>query len=442
MGPSWRAELVPRLLSLTSSVWNSLLEPDDQPLLSWEFLEALERTGCVGEGTNWHPMHVLLWRSRPGHVSASDDLVAAAPCYLKHDSEGEWVFDLDWAMFAESLGRAYFPKLVVSVPFSPVTGGRLLVSSQLTQEERREVRQVLLQTLRQVVQAAKLSSAHVLFPRMDDGLAAGLRDQGFLLRSQEQYHFLNENYDSFDDFLGQLRGHRRTSIRRERRALFDAGVRVRTYRGLDCHGGFDRTQLDAMFDMYYGTSVRYTGGAPYLNRAFFHLCAERLGNRLELVLAHGPDGKLMAGAWNLRGDTRLFGRYWGAAPDSDVPFLHFEVCYYHSIERCIGEGMTVFEPGHGGEHKLLRGFTPVYTHSAHYLRESALRQPIAMFLRDEMQWVHASFSAASLRCPIRQSKEQQDNYSQSDVLPPRSGASPSEPGPNMVLPVREKTGGA
>ncbi|MBL9006575.1 MAG: GNAT family N-acetyltransferase [Myxococcales bacterium] len=442
MGPSWRAELRPHLLSLSPSAWNSLLEPDDQPLLSWEFLEALERTGCVGEGTNWHPMHILLWRSQPERASASDNLVAAAPCYLKHDSDGEWVFDLDWAMFAESLGRAYFPKLVVSVPFSPVTGGRLLISAQLTQEERREVRQALLQALRQVVQAAGLSSAHVLFPRMDDGLATELRDQGFLLRRQEQYHFLNKNYGGFDDFLGQLRGHRRTSIRRERRALYNAGVRVCTYRGLDLQGGFDQTQLDAMFDMYHATSVRYTGGAPYLNRAFFQLCAERLGNRLELVLAHGPDGKLMAGAWNLRGDTRLFGRYWGVAPDSDVPFLHFEVCYYHSIERCIAEGMRVFEPGHGGEHKLLRGFTPVYTHSAHYLRESALRQPIAMFLRDETRWVHASFAAASLRCPIRLPKEQQDDRSQPDVHLPRSGDSPWELDPGISQSVGKKTEGA
>jgi hypothetical protein len=343
-------------------------------------------------------------------------LVAAAPCYLKYDSDGEWVIDQDWAAFAESLGRRYYPKLTVTVPFSPVTGGRLLCSPALAPDVRRVVRNELLQTLRRIVDTAELSSAHILFPRMDAELAEDLRQQDFLVRRQEQYHFHNLGYRSFEQFLGQLRGHRRTSIRRERKALRELGVRVQTYAGLDRDGGFTRAQLDAMFDLYFGTSLRYTGGAPYLNRSFFHLCAEQLGQRLELVLAHDSDGKLLAGAWNLRGATRLFGRYWGVAPRVQIPFLHFEVCYYHSIERCIDEGLAVFEPGHGGEHKLLRGFAPSYTYSAHYLREPLLRQPIAAFLKEEAEWVAAEFHDSTRRCPIVPRAQKP-----SDSLPPSAG---------------------
>lgn len=246
---------------------------------------------------------------------------------------------------------------------------------------------------------AKLSSAHILFPRPDNHLAAELERAGYLQRRQEQYHFDNPGYRDFDDFLAALRSHRRNSIRRERRALRDSGVVVRTYRGLGCQGGFDRHQLDAMYDLYHGTSVRYTGGAPYLNRAFFHLCAERLGQRVELVLAYRGRDELVGGAWNLRGDTRLFGRYWGER--CSIPYLHFEVCYYHSIERCITEGLRTFEPGHGGEHKLLRGFAPVYTHSAHYLHDPDLRLPIASFLTLEAAQVESELRAAMRRCPLR-----------------------------------------
>ena len=403
MSTSLRVELASSLRSLSPSAWNSLLHPLDPPLLDFHFLRALELASSVGPSSSWLPSYLLVWRESSAPSASGPELVAAAPCYLKGDSDGEWVFDLDWAEFAASIGRPYYPKLVVAVPFSPVSGGRLLCSPKLPAHEQQALRGLLIETLRHVVQAAGLSSCHILFPRMDDGLDTELAEQGFLLRRQEQYHFQNPGYRSFDDFLSQLRGHRRTSIRRERRALRDAGITVRTYRGLECAAGFSRTQLDAMFDMYYGTSLRYTGGPPYLNRKFFHLCAERLGDRLELVLAHGPGGQLLAGAWNLRGAQRLYGRYWGHAAGVQVPFLHFEVCYYHSIEQCIEQGLAVFEPGHGGDHKLLRGFAPVYTYSAHYLRESVLRQPIAAFLREEAVGVDEALALATKRCPIRSS---------------------------------------
>jgi len=344
-------------------------------------------------------MHVLLRHVEPSGDQSPGPLLAAAPVYVKYDSDGEWVLDVDWAAYAASVGIAYYPKLISAVPFNPVTGSRLLTAPDLSPEERSQHQRLLLGVLSQLAKSAGLSSAHVLFHRLDGELGVQLEQAGYLQRRQEQYHFHNTGYGTFDDYLSALNSHRRTAIRRERRSLREAGITVRTYRGLDCEGGFNSAQLDAMFDMYWGTSVRYTGGAPYLNRAFFHLCAARLRDRLELVLAYRGKDELVGGAWNLRGDHRLFGRYWGEA--RSIPFLHFEVCYYHSIERCITERLQAFEPGHGGEHKLLRGFEPVYTHSAHCVHSLNLRQPISAYLQFEASHIEQEVQAAMRRCPLR-----------------------------------------
>ena len=464
------AEVCQALSQVAAAEWDRLLEPDDRPLLSWAYLQGLEETGCVGESTGWLPAHILVRRRVAGTARASGDgdgggaadgggeLVAAAPVYVKAHSEAEWVYDYDWAEFAAGHGIAYYPKLVAAVPFNPVTGGRLLARTDLAPAERQALRRLLLEAMKKLCQQAELSSAHVLFPR-----GAGFRHgphlpeaqtqtqpeaqpetqpgpaletdvmaaAGFVLRRQEQYHFLNEGYRDFEGFLARMSAHRRSTIRRERRALREAGITVRTHRGLaptpeapgDApapDGGqpvpaaapaaapdaapeaalpFTRAELDQVFDLYVGTSQRYTGEAPFLNRAFFHLCADRLGDRLELVLARDRDGRLVGGAFNLRGDRRVFGRYWGAA--EPIPFLHFEVCFYHPVERTIREGLDAFEPGHGGEQKLVRGFTPVYTYSAHYLRDARLRRAITAFLRYEEPLVEKSLAQAATRCPIR-----------------------------------------
>lgn len=456
--PSYRVLVVPGLRAVSAQEWDSLLEPDDAPLLSWGYLEGLEAAGCVGGGTGWQPAHLLVRRS------SDEALVAAAPAYVKYDSDGEWVYDFDWAAFAESQGIAYYPKLVLAVPFNPVGGGRLLCLPGLPADERQALMRLLLSAAKMYCESAQLSSVHVLFPRPSEPILRSLADAGFYLRQQEQYHFLNtcpdsdqaaasknaqetgRPYRSFDDFLGHLRSHRRTAIRRERRALLDAKITVRTHRGLvltagqpsdeNAAPGFTRQELDAMFDFYGGTSLRYTGELPYLNRRFFHLLATRLGDKLELVLARDRDGVPLGGAFNLRGTSRLFGRHWGKAatkterqthpqavvdlakdepnlgePNLDkpnlseqagsIPFLHFEVCYYHSIERAIAEGFCAFEPGHGGEQKLVRGFTPVLTYSAHYFRDARLARPIAAFLAHEAPLVKAALGAALARCPLR-----------------------------------------
>jgi hypothetical protein len=466
-------EVCPSLSRVAAAQWDRLLEPDDRPLLSWAYLQGLEETGCVGEGTGWLPAHFLVRRRARGRSDAggAGELVAAAPVYVKAHSEAEWVYDYDWAEFSAGRGIAYYPKLVAAVPFNPVTGGRLLARVDLAPAERQALRRVLLEAMKKLCQRAGLSSAHVLFPRgagfrrdplpaeiageaaaghgnvrvqVSDRPAADLEtdvmaEAGFVLRRQEQYHFLNEGYRDFDGFLARMSAHRRSTIRRERRALREAGITVRTHRGLapdpdpdqdrDQHQHqqgpaagaaspaapsatdrleaappFSRAELDQVFDLYVGTSQRYTGEAPFLNRAFFHLCADRLGDRLELVLARDRSGRLVGGAFNLRGDRRVFGRYWGAA-EPIIPFLHFEVCFYHPVERTIREGLDAFEPGHGGEQKLLRGFTPVYTYSAHYLRDPQLRRAITAFLRYEAPLVEKSLAQAATRCPIRKPAE-------------------------------------
>lgn len=427
--------------------WDRLLEPDDAPLLSWAYLQGLEEVGCVGEPTGWLPCHLLV-RQKPASAASSDadagsggELVAAAPLYLKAHSEAEWVYDFDWAEFAAGLGIAYYPKLVSAVPFNPVAGGRLLARPELPAEERQTLRRVLLLAMKKLCQEAGLSSAHVLFPRgpgpqtgpdarpdarpdpetdseTDSGPADSehslvttlLPEAGFAVRRQEQYHFLNEGYRDFEDFLARMDGHRRNTIRRERRALREAGITVVTKRGLAPDGDpgglgswpvprFTRAELDQVYAMYEDTSRRHIGEPPFLTRAFFRLCAERLGDRLELVLARDRDGAIVGGAFNLCGQRRGFGRYWGAS--ERIRFLHFEVCYYHPVERTIREGLAAFEPGHGGEQKLLRGFSPVYTYSAHYLRDPRLRRPIEAFLRREAPLVDASLQSARERCPLR-----------------------------------------
>lgn len=396
--------MVTDLTQINQREWDRLLGPDDAPLLSWSYLQGLEASGCVGPETAWIPSHIALRRG-PGK---GGELIAATPAYIKLDSDGEWVYDNNWAEFAGRLGVPYYPKLALCVPYNPVTGRRLLCRPDLPAAEQAYLGRQLLLTARAFCERAGLSSAHLLFPRAEEvqlGPAAG-----FARRAQEQYHFLNEGYRTFEDYLMRLRPGRRHAIRRERRHLQAAGITVTTHRGRRgpaCPDGFRDEDLDLMFAMYEGTSLRYTGTPPYLNRRFFHLCAERLGDRLELVLArarrgadagHDGQGRVLAGAFNLRGDRRLYGRHWGEA--EHVPFLHFEVCFYHSIERCINEGLTAFEPGHGGDQKLLRGFQPVHTYSAHFLRDPRLKDPIEHYLLREVPFVAESMAAAWQRCPL------------------------------------------
>lgn len=414
-----RVSVYPALSSVAPSDWDALLEPDDAPLLSWAYLQGLEQTGCVGESSGWLPLHIVVHQLDDAR-DTDGQLIAAAPAYIKLHSDGEWVWDVEWPELALAFGQDYYPKLVLAVPFNPVTGGRLLTLPTLPEAQRRDLRALLLRAAQTLCQSEGLGSVHVLFPRgpgfrpiadsSDEGTELDvLPDEGFWPRRQTQYHFHNRGYRSFADFLGDMRSHRRNTIRRERRELSESGITVRTFSGLDEACGaapgpdavrFGRAELDQMFEMYVGTSIRYTGEKPYLQRAFFQLCAERLGDRLELVLAHNRDGQLLAGAWNLRGDRRRYGRYWGER--QSIPFLHFEVCFYHPIERCISDGYLAFEPGHGGDQKLLRGFRPSYTYSGHWFAHPSLHRVIGQYLKKEAGFIESVKGFELQRCPLRE----------------------------------------
>jgi uncharacterized protein len=348
---------------LGEQAYRALLDETTPPFLRFEWLDALERTGCVVPKRGWLPMHLGIYRD--------GELVAAAPAYVKGNSEGEFVFDHSWARFAEAeLGVAYYPKLVVAVPFTPATGPRLLVRPGTAKEP---LVAVLCQALGGVCREARLSSVHVLFPSPEE--AALHSEHGMLARHGVQFHWHNPGYASFDDFLSRFPSKKRNQIRRERRELADRDI------VLDVLS--DKTlgaeHADFIYDFYVVTVDKFPWGRRYLNRAFFEEVCSSMPESLHVVAASERGSRRrLGGAFNLLGQQRLFGRYWGAL--AEVPFLHFNVCFYKGIEEAIERKLGGFEPGAGGEHKVARGFEPTVTHSSHYLVDRRLREAIARHL--------------------------------------------------------------
>lgn len=361
--------------------WDALEGVGHAPFLSWAWFDALEQTGCVGEDAGWVPHHITFRRG--------GELVAAAPAYLKDNSEGEFVFDYAWASASHQLGAPYYPKLVVAVPFTPASSPRLLVRRA---EDRPLLLPVLAETLRKLVERYRLSSAHVLFPTEEE--ATALAGAAMAHRYGVQFQFENEGYTRLDDFLARFNAKRRHQIRRERREIAEQGISIVTLRGREITPEI----VDVMFGYYVSTVEKFAWGRQYLNRAFFEEITARLrgvegGGGVEIVLAR--DGKRpIAGALNLAGPTTLFGRYWGASEER--PFLHFNVCYYHPIEDCIARGLRRFEPGAGGSHKLVRGFAPAVTHSAHHLAHPRLDAAVREFLARERAVVRAKTADKSV----------------------------------------------
>ncbi|XYH92504.1 GNAT family N-acetyltransferase [Sorangium sp. So ce1128] len=363
---------------IPESEWDALHGVSEAPFLSWAWFDALERTGCVGEEAGWLPHHITF--------RAEGALLAAAPAYLKDNSEGEFVFDHGWASASHQIGAPYYPKLVVAVPFTPATSPRLLVRRP---EDRPALLPVLAETLRKLVARSRFSSAHVLFPTEDE--AAALAGAEMAHRCGIQFQFENEGYQKLDDFLARFNAKRRHQIRREMRESSKQGISIDTLRGAEITPEI----VDVMFGFYVSTVEKFAWGRQYLNRAFFEEIAarlrsdgERAGSRggVEIVLAR--EGKRpIAGALNLAGPTTLYGRYWGASEER--PFLHFNVCYYHPVEDCIARGLRRFEPGAGGSHKVVRGFAPSITHSAHHLAHPRLDAAVREFLVRERAVVRA-----------------------------------------------------
>lgn len=348
--------------------WDACAAPTGDPFVAYDFLEACEAAGCATPEQGWAPRH----------LSAVDDagrVVGVMPLYLKAHSQGEYVFDHGWADAYERAGGLYYPKLLSAVPFTPVTGPRLLVRPDAPAEA---VRGTLLSGALALCEQLGLSSLHVNFPTEAEWRALG--EAGLLLRKDRQFVWRNAGYASFDDFLAALSSSRRKTIRRERREA-RAGLDIRVLTGAE----ITESHWDTFFDFYMDTGSR-KWGRPYLNRRFFSLIGARMADRIALVMAF-DGGRPIAGALNFIGREALYGRQWGAIDHR--PFLHFEVCYYQAIEFAIARGLPRVEAGAQGEHKLARGYLPTPVHSAHHIADPALRGPVARFLEQERPAVDA-----------------------------------------------------
>jgi uncharacterized protein len=339
-----------RVAEIGEDIWRELTR-DASPFLEYGFLRTLESTGCVDGRTGWHTAILTARDQEDG------SLVGALPLYFKTHSSGEFVYDWGWAEAAVRAGIDYYPKGVVAVPFTPVTGARLLVAEHA---DPAPARQALVAAAIEVARAANLSSLHFNFITEDE--ARFFESIGLPVRTQLQYHWRNPGYANFEDFLARFRSKRRANIRRERRKLQQAGVTTRVLTAAE----LDRDQMRRMYRYYVDTITKYYWGQKYLTEDFFLEIAEAQPDRVHLVVAH-HDGREFGGAFNLVKEDRLYGRYWGAT--EEIEFAHFEVCQYAPIEWAIAHDIAVFEPGHGGEHKFERGFEPTMTYSAHWFAD-------------------------------------------------------------------------
>jgi uncharacterized protein len=355
------ARIADGVSTIPAAAWDACAGSDN-PFLAHAFLSILERSGSVGPQTGWQPLPIL--------VDGADGQPAAiAPAYAKTHSQGEYVFDHAWADAWERAGGQYYPKLQVAVPFTPVPGARLL----LREPERAPA---LIAAIEAVTDQNELSSAHVTF-LAEDQLQA-FEAAGWLIRTGTQFHWENPGYAQFGDFLDALASRKRKAIRKERAAAVE-GLTIRHLTGAE----ITEAHWDAFWAFYQDTGSR-KWGRPYLTRAFFSLLGEAMGDKVLLILAE-RDGEPIAGALNLIGADTLYGRYWGAL--EEVPFLHFELCYYQAMDAAIARGLARVEAGAQGEHKLARGYAPVTTWSAHYIPDPGFRRAVADFLQRERRSV-------------------------------------------------------
>lgn len=374
------ARLVDGIKAIAPATWDALANPPGartNPFISHAFLAALEESGSATVRTGWQPAHIVLERA--------GQPVAAAPMYVKSHSYGEYVFDHAWADAFARAGGEYYPKLQVAVPFTPVTGPRLLTGADAN------AREPLAKAMVAFAGRLGVSSLHITFPT--EAEAASLASQGFLQRDDQQFHWHNENYRDFADFLSALSSIKRKNLRRERAEAVKAGIDIEWITGSD----LTEAHWDAFFAFYMDTGSR-KWGSPYLTRKFFSLVGQSMADQILLVLAKRA-GRPIAGALNFIGSDTLYGRNWGAIEHH--PFLHFELCYYQAIEFAIAKGLKVVEAGAQGAHKLARGYMPQRTHSLHWIAHQGLRDAVARYLKEERRAVGEEIVALTEHAPFR-----------------------------------------
>jgi predicted N-acyltransferase len=378
---NYRTRIISSLSDLGQQAWDSLVlrQTERNPFLSYAFLHALHESGSASPKSGWQVQYLTLWKA--------EVLEAALPLYVKSHSYGEYVFDWAWADAYRRNGLAYYPKLLSAIPFTPVSGSRLLASGP-------EARAALIEALCELQVDNDLSSTHILFP--PEAEAKALHEAGFMLRSGVQFHWLNNGYQDFEQFLSTLDRKKRKNIRAERRKVEEAGVRFRRI------GGHDATDADwRFFKRCYDHTYAAHYSTPYLNLDFFRRIATSMPDNILIIIAE-RDGRPIASSLVIHDERNLYGRYWGAI--EEVPCLHFETAYYQPLEFCIERGIQCFEGGAQGEHKMARGFLPQKTWSAHWLAHPAFADAIERFLEQEAGGIDAYIDELNEHSPFRQAK--------------------------------------
>lgn len=363
------------IASLPADQWDACAGSDN-PFVSHAFLSAMEESGSVGPGTGWKSLPIII-------ENGAGEIAGCLPSYLKSHSQGEYIFDQQWAHAFENAGGQYYPKIQIAAPFSPVPGPRVLLRDK-------SMAAPLLRAAEQLAEQNGISSVHATF--VDENQLDYFRDAGWMIRADSQFHWRNDGYAGFDDFLAALSSRKRKAIRRERRKAVET-VEIRQFSG----SSITDEHWDYFWEFYQDTGAR-KWGTPYLTRAAFDLMQEKMGEKLLLILA-SQDGVPIAGALNVIGAETLYGRYWGCT--RDVPFLHFEICYYQAIDAAIERGLKTVEAGAQGSHKLARGYQPVPTWSAHYIVDPGFREAIADYLDRERQAVAADIKFLADMGPFR-----------------------------------------
>ena len=383
----YQLEIIDSLAEIPAAEWNTLLPEDAGPVLNHAFLSTLEESGCVGGNTGWQVAHLGL--------KDQSQLVGALPLYLKQHSYGEFVFDWSWAQAYEQQGMNYYPKALCAVPFTPVQGARILCAAG---KNVKDIHTSLIKGLKVLLADNQLSSAHILFPLASE--LAAFEAQGFMLRDSVQFHWHNEDFQSFEHFLSVLTMKRRKNIRREREQVSREQI---TFRHVPGKLSTDQ-DWEFFYRCYRNTYVEHLS-SPYLNEAFFKLWVQRMPDNLHLIIAQRDQTPIATSLLVVDKDSsKAYGRYWGAI--EHIPCLHFETAYYQAIEYCIEQGIQTFEGGAQGEHKMARGFLPTTIQSAHYIVDPRFSQAVKHFLEREHQGIGAYVDELGEHSPLKSTKVQ------------------------------------
>ena len=398
-GETFRIRVISSLADISANQWDAVTNPKltdssiedlstnnneghyQNPFLSYCFLNILEESQCATIETGWYAQHLIL-------EDDNENVLGVAPCYLKNHSQGEYVFDYDWADAFMRAGGQYYPKLQLSVPFTPVTGKRLLISPSLDEYKGTLA---LANGIIQLSQKLEVSSAHLTFLTPKEWKI--LNEYGFLQRQDQQFHWKNNKYSSFDDFLDELSSRKRKNLRKERNQALENEIKVKHLTGNE----IEEKHWDAFYSFYLDTGSR-KWGSPYLNRTFFSMLGDRMSDHVLLILAERQN-QYIAGALNIIGSDTLYGRYWGCIESH--PFLHFEICYYQAIDFAIKNQLKFVEAGAQGQHKLARGYIPIPTYSSHWINHPGLRDALKSYLDEERAYVSKTRDVLSYHTPFK-----------------------------------------